>query len=310
MAKKSSTKMVPEESADSTEAVFISILQQNFNELLKWEPVAQAGEDIEGVHQLRVILRRMRSAVIVFRKAIPRQATDTIGGEMRWAANELGAARDLDVFIDEGLKAMAGRIPLAAGETKMRELAWQHRQAAYQQVRAMIGSDRLHQFKESLPRWLEERPWRQMMPDDKASLQLRQNIKIYATRVLNSHLSHVLQTGEQLEKKSVEELHMLRIECKKLRYATEFFSSFYGRDGMGAFVSALRNLQATLGIMNDVSVMHHLLDHLLQGCTDQELVIYAGAIIGWRSRQYEEVRGRLPAQWEQFSRMALPWSKG
>ncbi|MBF0158699.1 MAG: CHAD domain-containing protein [Magnetococcales bacterium] len=310
MGKRSTNKAIPEESPESTESVFVSILQQNFTELLKWEPVALAGEDIEGVHQMRVILRRMRSAVIIFRKAIPRQATDTISDEMRWAASELGPARDLDVFIDEGLKAMAGRMPLAQGETGMRELAWQHRQTAYQQVRDMIGSDRFRQFKETLPGWLAERPWRQGVTDEKGTLRLRQNIKIYATRMLNDRLLQVLQTGEQLDKKSAEELHLLRIECKKLRYATEFFSSFYGRDSMAGFVSALRSLQGTLGVMNDVAVMPYLLDGLLQGCNDRELITYAGAIIGWRSRQYEEVRGRLPSQWEQFAKMALPWSRG
>ena len=56
----------------TVEEAFRHILVTNLNAVHEWEPVAVKGEDIEGVHQMRVGLRRMRSALSVFRLAVPR----------------------------------------------------------------------------------------------------------------------------------------------------------------------------------------------------------------------------------------------
>ncbi|MBF0445929.1 MAG: hypothetical protein HQL68_10100 [Magnetococcales bacterium] len=61
--------------------------------------------------------------------------------------------------------------------------------------------------------------------------------------------------------------------------------------------------------MNDVSVMPGLIDGLLEGVKDVDTIKYAGAAIGWRAREYEEVRGELDARWTAFSSTAFPWLK-
>ena len=96
----------------SINEAFAAILRHNFDDMLSWIPVAYNREDIEGVHQVRVALRRLRSAISVFRKAIPRSITDPWNEEMRWVAGEFGLTRDLDVLIDEGLEGVAGKIPM------------------------------------------------------------------------------------------------------------------------------------------------------------------------------------------------------
>ncbi len=130
---------------------FAAILRHNYHFLLTWRDSARSWDDIEGVHQLRVSFRRMRSAVTLFRDAIPRDATAVWGDEMRWIAGELGPARDLDVFIAEGLGPVAELLPLPGAERLMR-LAEARRAEIYQQrVVPMLDSERFKHFVDGFP---------------------------------------------------------------------------------------------------------------------------------------------------------------
>jgi len=93
----------------TVEEAFSRILLGNLAGVEEWAPVALAGEDIEGVHQMRVCLRRMRSALTVFRIAIPKAATKSFAKDMRWASKALDRARDLDVYITENLASKGER---------------------------------------------------------------------------------------------------------------------------------------------------------------------------------------------------------
>ncbi|MBF0260843.1 MAG: CHAD domain-containing protein [Magnetococcales bacterium] len=294
----------------TTGEAFGSILKHNLGALREWAPIAYRGEEIEGVHQARVSLRRMRSALGLFRKAIPRAITDPWSAEMSWIASTMGAARDLDVFISEGLKVTAGKIPLEAGEKKLTALAIQRREEAYRQVREMMDSDRYKKFMRDFPRWLDDAAWQDLndLPED-IRRRMHRGIRLYAASMLNKRMSMTLGYGERIAEMDHVELHALRIECKKLRYALEFFMPLFSEKGMSSFTLHLKGLQDILGVMNDVSVMPGLLEKILAGSTDLETLEYAGAIIGWRSRQYEEVRGQLDARWEEFSSSAMPWMK-
>ncbi|MEO5376781.1 MAG: CHAD domain-containing protein [Magnetococcus sp. DMHC-6] len=291
----------------TVEEAFGATLKSNFAFMQQWEPVAQKGEDIEGVHQVRVAYRRLRSALVIYRKAMPRILTDSWGEEMRWAASELGPARDLDVFISEGLAPMAGKIPLPEGENKLLELAKEHRAQAYTRVQEMIQSQRYQNFKSGFSAWVAQKGWRGGEISQEVLSGFEKGVVRYAMKTLDKRVSSVLLTGQDMGRMSAEELHQLRIECKKLRYATEFFNSLFPAEEMAGFTLQLKGLQGLLGIMNDVAVLPGLLDTLLEGVQDKETLKYAGALIGWRLRQYEEVRGQLDGRWEAFAQQKLPW---
>ncbi|MBF0293838.1 MAG: CHAD domain-containing protein [Magnetococcales bacterium] len=302
-------KGVPLTDRNSTGEAFGLILRYNFKMMLDWAPVAYKGKDIEGVHQARVSLRRLRSAVGLFRKAIPREITDPWNAEMGWVASAMGAARDLDVFIAEGLAAMSGKIPLESGEKKLMELTTRRRDKAYEEIRAMMDGERYRAFVSDFPKWLDAEGWKQGELSDAVRAGMDKSVRKYAVRMLGKRMSTTLAFGERMGSMTTTELHALRIECKKLRYAFEFFQPLFMGHGMVEFGLHLKGLQDLLGIMNDVTVMHGLLDKLLEGVTDLETIQYAGALIGWRARQYEEVRGQLDARWNEFAGVALPWMK-
>ncbi len=83
-------------------------------------PAALTGGKPEGVHQVRVGLRRFRSALSLFRKFIPENQREWLNAEAKWLANQLGPVRDLDVFLSdltarfEGAKGAENTAALAA----------------------------------------------------------------------------------------------------------------------------------------------------------------------------------------------------
>ena len=285
---------------------FRAILLHNFNYLSTWEAEARSWTDIEGVHQMRVAFRRMRSALRVFRSAIPRPVTAPWADEMRWLANQLGPARDLDVFIAEGLDLMVGKLPLP-GQEKLTALTQQRRAQAYENVRLMLDSDRYACFKQNFGAWLETRTWLEGDLQDKHRQRLAANVIPFARKLLDKQERQVQAAGDHVNQDSAQEMHQLRIECKKLRYAVEFFNSLF--KGMDGFISHLKQLQDLLGIMHDVAVMHHLLEALLAGQSDPELLQYAGGLVGWRTRQYYEIKDSFNDRWEEFIDAKHPWKK-
>jgi len=283
---------------------FATILKHNLEHLLAWEDTARSGQDIEGVHQTRVAFRRMRSALQTFRAAVPRKITDHWSEEMRWLASELGAARDIDVFIDEALSPVLGLLAIA-GEDKLTELALAYRAKSYERVRAMLAGERYLVFKKDFSAWVERRDWLHHEIPDKKRKRLDSNVGQFARRLLDRQERNVLEIGTHVDKDSSEQMHRLRIACKKLRYAAEFFIPLYS--GMSEFIGHMKGLQDLLGIMNDVAVMENLLQHVMGGSTDPEVLHYAGAIVGWRTRQYHELKGTFDSRWDEFVHARHPW---
>jgi CHAD domain-containing protein len=305
MKKKSKAKgQAPVHAQQTVSEAFGAILRHNYELLPVWEDAARSWDDIEGVHQLRVAFRRMRSALRVFRSAVPRPVTADWADGMRWLADQLGPARDLDVFIEEGLNAIARQLPLA-GREKLLALAQQRRKVAYETVRAMLDSQRYAGFKENFSTWLENQGWLTEELTDRHRKRLEANVVPFARQLLDKQERRVLATGSHTDQESAEAMHQLRIECKKLRYATEFFGPLF--KGMEDFTEHLKSLQDLLGIMHDVAVMHQLLENLLAGEHDPEVLQYAGGLVGWRTRQYYDIKNSFDERWEQLVNTRHPW---
>lgn len=302
-----SKKPAPVAANQSVSDAFATIMRHNFDYLLTWEQAARSWEDIEGVHQFRVTLRRMRSALSLFRKAIPMSTRSYWSDELRWVAGELGLARDLDVFISEGLSAVAEDLPLSGHEGLLR-LAMERRAQAYeQQVCAMLDSERYRRFKKDFSAWFENRQWKSAEPSKKELKQLSKNVIAFSRNLMDKQERKVLAAGSHVDRYNSREMHSLRIECKKLRYAAEFFRPLFM--GMDTFISHMKGLQDLLGLMNDVAVMRQLLNDLLVDEADHEILVYAGGLIGWRTCDYHHMLSRFDAYWEEFIEAKHPWWK-
>ena len=178
---------------DSTiEEAFVRVLQGNLSGVKNWAPVALDGEDIEGVHQMRVCIRRMRSALTVFQTAVPKKVTKSFSKEMRWAAKALDRARDLDVYLAENFSSRE------KGDRKqLRKVAEKHRKHAYKQVENLIKGKRYEKLCKEFYAWIDSKAWREKLSDNQMA-KLQGNLTPFASRVLEVHRSKILEYGDEI----------------------------------------------------------------------------------------------------------------
>ncbi len=298
---------VPVNESQTTSEAAAAIFRHHFEYLLEWEESAKSWDDIEGVHQVRVSFRKIRSAFALFRDAIPKEASKPWNKEIRWIAGEMGLARDLDVFIDEGLGAVNGKLPFS-GEQKLVALAMEAREKTYRgRVRPMLESERYALFRSAFQEWYETRGWENADAGEKKRANLHMKLGKYSRKLLDKQERRVLALGSNIDRSNAVEMHRLRIECKKLRYAAGFFKPLYS--GVDNFIDHMKGIQDILGVMNDISVMHHLLNAILADTNDHETLEYAGAIVGWRTCEFYHQLNNFDRYWDEFTEATHPWWK-
>ena len=130
-----------------------------------------------------------------------------------------------------------------------------------------------------------------------------------AGRIIHRRCKRVLRDGRALHSATPDaEVHRLRIQCKKLRYALEFFGSLYPEDDMALLVRQLKRLQDILGDFNDLSVQQQLLAATLAGLRKgaRADLGLAAALGGLMQSLYQEQQALRDHFSEAFARFADP----
>lgn len=265
----------------------------------------EAGDDPEGVHQMRVGLRRLRAALGLFSETCP--APDPLKEEISWLAAELGTARDWDVLTGSTLPSMESKAPedmaLAPLIGAAVEVAHEKRKQALEAVQ----STRYTRLMLQLAAWLQGMGWREHV-DDTARKRLKAPLKDFADITLARSWHRLCKRGKRLKDADSQLRHRVRIAAKKTRYATEFFQSLYSGKRVENFVGALSRLQDELGSLNDGVTGDGLLRELLERKPDQaaEIAFVRGYLTGTAASKDR----RLRKVWKRFVAMRPPWRKG
>ena len=132
------------------------ILTHQFMWLREHLPGVQQDIDTEFVHQARVATRRMRSALRLFREAIPESAAAYLGGELQWLGGMFGAVRDLDVFL-LNLSRFKKQIERFPTKKKRAFEDWieKHRRSPLKALCQALESPRYRNFERRLAQFLE-----------------------------------------------------------------------------------------------------------------------------------------------------------
>jgi triphosphatase len=205
--------------------------------------------DAEGVHQMRIGLRRLRAAISVFSKMLADAEQERIVAELKWIGRELGAARDVDVLQEDQRQRGADHAEAQRAITTRRE-------EAYAAVKSALQSHRYRAAILDLAAWMEVGAW---TSDERLSARRDRHVKTHAAKVLEKLSDYVRARGRHLRKLNPKKRHKVRIRGKRLRYAVEFFGSLY-TDGKreerrGKALAALKDLQDELGALNDLAVL-------------------------------------------------------
>ena len=238
--------MSPAEAARAIATAALEQLQAN-------QPGVLAGEDPEYLHQFRVALRRLRSALGVFRAALDDEA-GRLRTELRWIGDLAGPARDWDVFAGATLPVLLEAYGEARVAKSLRQRAAARRRAANGELKEALASTRWSVLQLSLARWLAEAPG--------AAKDGAEPLAAFALRVVTKRHKRLLRDARRLSALTPAERHALRLDAKRLRYALEGVAPLFKRRRVGAWLDALSEVQDDLGRANDAAVAARLLAEL------------------------------------------------
>lgn len=265
--------------------------------------VAQ-GLDCEYLHQMRVALRRARSAFGVFSTVFPKTEFAFWLGELKWLASAIGPARDWDVFTLETLPAICASFPQHAGLRELQRQSEKLRRKKNAAARRSAKSRRYQQLILKLGAWLTAGPW--MAQVDEATLNaMSAPLTGFAAQALEQRHGQLRKRSRHLLKLSAEELHALRIAAKKLRYAGEFFAPLFPGGHTGDFLKAVAALQEALGKLNDAATAQRLLKDL--AANGPECGEASGMVIGWTACSASRGMDDLERAWMRFKKEKPFW---
>lgn len=268
------------------------------------------GTDPEGVHQMRVSVRRLRTSLKVFGDYLDPARTAWMTDDLKWLGGALGPARDWDVYITETLENVTGYGIDAAAVEVLRAAAEEKRAVAYEQVRKTLMSRRYAKMMFHLTAFVAVEGWL-AMPLDPSDPLLRP-LEICAGDILAKPHRKLLKQAEKLEGQDMEARHEVRIRIKKLRYAVDFLRGVYPGKQTSKYVKSLQSLQDQFGHLNDVAQAMHMTGALTASDDpDQErrLALAGGLIQGWYARALKETEPQLLKDWKTFAKVQPFWLK-
>jgi inorganic triphosphatase YgiF len=249
-------------------------------QILRNEAAIFAGRT-EGVHQMRVAVRRLRAVLSAFKKMLPPEQRRWASAELRWLADALGEARNFDVFESALIRPAREALPDVAALRVLSAAARRRRHAAYAAARQAIRSPRYTALLLGLMRWFDGRGWR----DGEAAGPLEQPIADVGPPLLDKLRRAAKRRGKGFARQSAEERHKLRIALKKLRYTSELLSGLYDAQAVEKFTARLKRLQDDLGDSNDVRAAQDIVPELARG-RDGATIARAGKIVlAWHHRR-------------------------
>ncbi|MEX2201425.1 MAG: CHAD domain-containing protein [Dongiaceae bacterium] len=266
--------------------------------------VLRHGDDPEGIHQMRVALRRLRALVGACRDVLQAELFDHLTSELRWLQQQLGPARDWDVFIAETLEPMLPRFPGDRDLPALRSVAIARRDAAYRHALETVDGKQHCEIMLRIGAMLASEDW----------LAVGGNLPLgdFARDRLHTRYRRLGRFGKA-DGLTLTALHELRIAAKKMRYMAEFLRSMFPRKASKTFLAALADLQDDLGSINDAVVTEHLLDDaepLLARDLGEIRVARARSLIaGWQAQRVEHDLIRFRKVWNRFRKCPIFWPK-
>lgn len=258
------------------------------------------GRSVEGLHQLRVALRRLEVLFKAFGEEFQQDWLSDLRGRVKVLSNRLGPARDLDVFLTELLDAPAedneqeAFLNLKARIEDMRDRAWK------EATDCISGAD-FALFTEDVAALAHSR------------LPLARDTKLsrVAARLLDRQQARALKRGRRARDGDEAHLHRLRIALKSLRYTAEFLAPLYPKRKVKQYVRELRGLQEQLGAINDIAHVRATMATLLRETDNKRTApgerYAAGLVAGWYRASRRQIAKQALKRWKKFRKVEPFW---
>ncbi len=279
----------------------ISVMQANLPGVLE-------DIDSEFLHDFRVSVRRARSLLSQMKGVLDTRTTARLQPQLKAMGAITGDVRDLDVYLlkKEAYIALVPEVLKSGIDSLFRTLQRKRRYARKRMVKAMAGTAfnaalaDLDVFVQSDPLAESDAPGGARPIGDAAKA------------VIYNRYRRIIKKGSRISDTTPDErLHELRIDCKKLRYLMEFFTSLFPEDQMKQLVKQLKRLQENLGDFNDLSVQQAFLINHLQSIRPQSAqALMLTAATGGLITRLHVAHGRVRSQFfHVFSKFNAPTTR-
>ncbi len=222
----------------------VRVIERQVRALKRHVPAAIAGSDV-GVHQARVVSRRLRESLPVLTDGLQGCKAGKAGRKIRRLTRALGTVRELDVtlhVVDE-LRERPGITKAALADLRAHVMEERERRRRAMHARLKeVDVEKLHRrlesVKEALAAPVVGHYWR----------SARASRLIARARRLDRAIDDAGRIYEP------EALHRVRIASKKLRYAVEIANDTKAAPSLRA-LRVLKQAQDTLGRLHDLQIL-------------------------------------------------------
>jgi triphosphatase len=256
-------------------------------------------DDPEAAHQLRVGLRRLRSALRAFRPIEDSATSRALARHARDLAQRVGELRDADILIEDIYAPAAATRKREPGVTQLRKALLAHRDAKRGAARAALVSEQWSKLQLHLALW----------PQSVAgNPKLDTPLAVFAPAALGKSWKRIAKRADKLETLSTDERHEMRKALKAFRYAVEFFAPLYPARQVNRLVKDLKRLQDAFGYMNDVATAGKLAAICDERCSSSPPAHRAaGYTLGWHAVTAQHAWEGVADMWHRLAKRPRFW---
>jgi CHAD domain-containing protein len=216
--------------------------------------------DPTALHQMRVALTHLRTAILFFSPMVEDAVRNEIRDELKWLNGELGAVRDLDVAV-ERVVLLDKKRPEALSAVG----AWEEKRAeGHRDLARILRSVRYGWLIEQTAGWIENGPW-STKKGKEAAAERATPIGLYTLDKLEEWEKRLLKRSRKLRQMGAKKRHRLRLLNKKLTYSIDSFEDLFKNRKLSKQRIALKHLrkaQSSLGRLNDDARGHEIAEEL------------------------------------------------
>ncbi len=257
--------------------------------------------DTEFLHDFRVAVRRTRVTLKLGRPSLPEVMRSRWEPAFKELGNQTAPVRDLDVY-ELNLPTMGGWL-VAADPRDLQPFATHLRKHRTAERRTLVRRLRSATFQQLLTEWDEELAQLEIPREAQRQLSAGQ----LADRSIGRAFRRVVRGGAAISSDSpAEDLHVLRKDCKNLRYALEVFSPVLAKGRRKRGVGDLKGLQDVLGRFQDSEVerqaLHGFAEEMMAAGAPAAAVLAMGELIGHLDAEQDLARREFDDAFAHFAR--------
>ncbi|NES87584.1 MAG: CHAD domain-containing protein [Moorea sp. SIO2B7] len=278
-------------------------IEKHFNKIIKHEVEVLKDKDTEELHQMRVGMRRLRSAIAGFAPALdlPKAAGQINVGKV---ARTLGTLRDIDVMGEALQNKYKPTLPKAEKKelNKALKTLILKRKDAFNQVQSTLGNNLYKNLKQGFQDWLAHPSYQEIaarsIKDVLPELLLPEvcRLLLHPGWLVGVELENqVIKFPDGLNHNEVEQLldnqglilHDLRKEAKRVRYNMELFTQFYGQM-YNNYVKEVKAIQTVIGEIQDCFVLAEFLAQVFESDIQKKVPTLIKQFKATRYHQWKE----------------------